>query len=203
MTFRTSRIACEYFRIMEKTLLPELNQRFSPNQLTLMGAALSVFVPVGFYFHPGVGLFFMALSGMADSMDGLLAKLQGKTSRFGAFLDSSLDRVSDVFYLTGFWVLFWPLPGFRLASSLVMGALLATLLISYTRARCEGLGGKCDRGLMERGLRTVYLYAWALLIIAFPGRNGVVLWAGLTLYTLLTAFTAAQRILHIKSRLTE
>jgi CDP-diacylglycerol--glycerol-3-phosphate 3-phosphatidyltransferase len=137
---------------------------------------------------------------MADSLDGLLARFQNKSSKFGAFLDSCLDRVSDFFYLIGFWVLFRPLHQDALSTILVMIAFLLTVLISYVKARAEALGIECRVGVMERGARVIYLIAWALLSVALDCLPWV-LWGGVILYIGLTAWTAAHRVIHIRNRM--
>ena len=73
-------------------------------------------------------------------------------------------------------------------------------MISYTKARIEGLGGTCETGLMERGLRTLYLIVWAFLLFILPPAFDALLWLGLILFCLLTLITAAQRIIHIRSQ---
>jgi CDP-diacylglycerol--glycerol-3-phosphate 3-phosphatidyltransferase len=199
MLLRDTALARAYYRVIDAFLLTPLSRVFShPNQITVLGAILSVLVPAGFLLHPAAGLCAILASAVVDSLDGLLARKKGLGSDFGAFLDSSLDRVSDFFYLIGFWVLFIGLPGFARASLLTMVAILATVLISYTKARAEGQGGTCETGLMGRAPRIIYLLAWALLLAVFPTARQPVLWWGLGIYTALTTFTVVQRILHVK-----
>ena len=143
----------------------------------------------------------MGLSGVADSLVGIMAKKSGSSSQQGAFLDSTLDRISDFFYLGGFWILFRQAAYFHLATALVLTALLLTMMISYVKARAEALGASCKTGLMERGWRTVYLLSWALLICVLPSQRTIILWIGLAAYLLLTLQTVIQRIRHVRSQL--
>ena len=202
MDLRNSSIGTGYYRLLENRLIPILNRRgLKPNQLTITGVALAALVPPGFYLHPVAGFVLMGLSGVADSLDGVLAKNNGSASPEGAFLDSSLDRISDFFYLVGFWILFYRQAHLVVATALFFAALLLTLMISYVKARAEALGASCRVGTMERGWRTVYLLSWALLVCVLPAQRTVVLWIGLLAYLLLTLHTVARRIGHIRSQL--
>ena len=202
MDLRTSFIGHGYYRLLENRVLPKLNRwRLNPNHLTVAGVTLAALVPAGFYFHPALGFLLMGLSGVADSLDGIMAKNRGTASKQGAFLDSSLDRVSDFFYLAGFWVLFRHEDQFLLATALIFAALLLTSMISYVKARAEALGAGCRVGFMERGWRTVYLLSWALLISLVPSHRSLILWIGLSAYLLLTLQTVTNRIQHIRSQL--
>jgi CDP-diacylglycerol--glycerol-3-phosphate 3-phosphatidyltransferase len=202
MTLRKSFLAEPYYRWLEKRILPHVNRlTLSPNHFTLIGAVLAAVVPVGFFLHPVVGLSLVVLSGFVDTLDGSLARRQKATSRFGAFLDSTLDRISDFFFITGFWVLFWASDHLILASALVLACMLMTVMISYVKARTEALGGSCETGWMERGWRTAYLILWALAVCVLPSARQPVLWAGLTLYFALTTVTVVQRIIVSHSEL--
>jgi CDP-diacylglycerol--glycerol-3-phosphate 3-phosphatidyltransferase len=202
MDLRTSPIGNGYYRLLQNRLLPLLNRwGLKPNHLTAAGVVFAALVPPGFYLNPAVGFILMGLSGVADSLDGVMAKNRGSATKEGAFLDSSLDRISDFFYLVGFWVLLLQNGHLMLATALVFAALLLTSMISYVKARAEALGASCKVGFMERGWRTVYLLFWALLVCGLPAHRGVVLWIGLSAYLLLTLQTLAQRIRHIHSQL--
>jgi len=196
MTLRKSFLAEPYYRWLDKWILPHVNRlTLSPNQFTLVGFLLAAAVPIGFFINPVVGLLFMIISGIADTLDGLLARRRNAASVFGAFLDSTLDRISDFFYLFGFWILFWNANRFILASGLIFASSLATVMISYVKARSEALGGTCNIGLMERGWRTIYLIVWAFLLCVLPPFADLISWAGLVLYFLLTSITVLQRII--------
>lgn len=200
-SLRNSALARGYYRLIEKSLLPRIEGlSLTPNQCTLIGLGLALTVPFGFFLHPMLGFFFMGVSGLADSIDGLLARNTGRASNFGAFLDSSLDRLSDFSYLFGFWILFWNQERLLLATTVLWLGFLTTSMISYVKARSEALGIACRAGLLERGSRTIYLLLWALLIGLLPSLRCPVLWIGLVLYLLLTAATLLQRFLEIHRR---
>lgn len=201
MSLRNSVGGVFFYRLLDRVLPWMQRHVTSPNQLTLLGVAIAATVPFGFYFSPLAGMILMVLSGLADVADGSLARSSGAQSEYGAFFDSTLDRFSDFFYLMGFWVLFWPRGEAIPAGVLVGAAFLFTVLISYTKARAEGLGRTCNVGLMERGFRVLYLIAWALLLALAPGARGDVLWIGLVLFCLLTLVTVIQRILHVRAQL--
>lgn len=201
-SLRTSALANAYYELMERFLLPHLPAwGLTPNRLTWTGMLISMAVPLGFWAHPFLGFGLILVSGMADSLDGLMARRQRRSSTWGAFLDSSLDRISDFFYLLGFWV---PLsrsgePGW--ATLAIFSCLLLTLLISYTKCRAEALGCRCPVGLMERGARVVYLILWALILGLLPAHEKVILWSGLALYTMLCLGTVVHRIRYIRGRM--
>ena len=197
MDIRRSWPGRTYYAFIRRWMLPWLRRtRLTPNQMTAVGVFLAALVPVGFYFSLPAGLVFLALSGMADTLDGFLAREQGlQGSSFGAFWDSTLDRISDCFFLLGFWVLFWTTLPERFWPSLLMFlALLGTGLVSYTKARIEGLGGECRVGLMDRLIRTGYFILWAALALLFRAHLESVLWSGLIVYLALVGFTVAQRV---------
>ncbi len=197
MDIRRSWPGRTYYAFIRRWMLPWLRRtRLTPNQMTAVGAFLAALVPVGFYFSLWAGLVFLALSGMADTLDGFLAREQGlQGGSFGAFWDSTLDRISDCFFLLGFWVLFWTTLPERFWPSLLMFlALLGTGLVSYTKARIEGLGGECRVGLMDRLIRTGYFMLWAALALLFRAHLENVLWSGLIVYLALVGFTVAQRV---------
>lgn len=198
---RKSFLGSAYYRLLENSLLPHLQSiGLRPNQITLLGTVIAGLVPLGFYMHPLVGLLLMVVSGVADTLDGLMARQHSQASVYGAFLDSTLDRLSDFFYLGGFWVLFWHHPKILLATVMIFGALLLTLLVSYIKARAESLGEHCNVGLMERGVRVVYLIIWGISLTLFPHAVVLLLWLGLWIYCALTLVTVIQRILHVRSR---
>ena len=203
MSLRKTFLAFYFCRFLEKSILPKIEGIFTdPNQFTLLGLMLAVIVPFGFYAHPAFGLLFIALSGLADVIDGLDAKKRGMNTAYGAFLDSSVDRVSDFSYLIGFWILFWGGKQFILASMLIMLSVLFSLLTSYIKARAENLGSSCDVGLMERGVRIIYLLIWASLLCIVKSFFDVILWAGLVIFCILTLATVLQRTIHIRLNLT-
>ncbi|MDZ7759386.1 MAG: CDP-alcohol phosphatidyltransferase family protein [Desulfovermiculus sp.] len=196
MDLRGSWIGRKYLSFLDRYIVTWLRKKgLKPNTVTVWGLALACLVPVGFSFTPWAGFIFIALSGMADSLDGFLARATQGQSAFGSFWDSTLDRAADCAYLLGFLILFWPFSQWRLAAaiSLVL-ALLFTLLISYTKAKIESLGHSCRTGFMSRQVRILYLLVWALLLALVPEVHLALLWLGLGLYLTLVVFTVGQRI---------
>lgn len=204
MSLRKSFLAVFFYRILEWSLLPHMERlAITANQLTTLGLVAAIIVPLGFYVHPLLGMVFIILSGVADATDGYVARTRGMATAYGAFLDSCFDRISDFFYLFGFWVLFWNKDSLITASFLVFLSCLFSVMVSYIKARAQSIGENCEVGLMERGWRTVYLIVWALLIgISFrhPAAQ-IILWLGLILFCGLTFTTVIQRLLHVRRQL--
>jgi phosphatidylglycerophosphate synthase len=199
---RTSALAAAYYRLMERFLLPRLPAwGLTPNRLTWAGMLISMTVPLGFRVHSFLGAGLIMVSGVADSLDGLMARHQKRSTTWGSFLDSSLDRISDFFYLLGFWVLLSRHGPPVWATLAIFGCLQLTLLISYTKCRAEALGCQCPVGLMERGVRVVYLILWALAVGLLSAHETVVLWWGLALYAVLCLATVIHRIRYVYGRL--
>ena len=201
MSLRKSFLAVFFYRVVEWSLLPHMERlAITANQLTALGLAAAIIAPFGFYVHPLLGMVFIILSGIADSIDGYVARTRGTATAYGAFLDSCFDRISDFFYLLGFWVLFWNQDGLIGASSLVFLSCLFSVMVSYVKARAEAVGATCEVGLMERGWRTLYLIVWALIggIFFRQPALDIILWLGLILFCGLTFATMVQRLLHIR-----
>jgi CDP-diacylglycerol--glycerol-3-phosphate 3-phosphatidyltransferase len=169
------------------TPLAEVLQRMdvSPNAITVLGLAFSlagsVFVAIGRW---PVAVVLIVVAGLMDGMDGLLARHAQKASRFGAFLDSVLDRWSDSALFIGL-LIWYSGTGQRVQEVLVGVALASSLLVSYTRARAEGIGAQCTQGLLTRFWRIAALIAGLIL-----NQMGVVLW----IVAILSVLTAVQRI---------
>ncbi|RMD67841.1 MAG: CDP-alcohol phosphatidyltransferase family protein, partial [Gammaproteobacteria bacterium] len=131
--------------------------RVTPNQVTLAGAALNLLTAwlIVQDHLLAAGLAFL-LAGSFDMLDGLLARLSDQATAFGAFLDSTLDRLSEGVVFTAIVYELAAL-GDALSAGVAVLALLGSLLVSYTRARAEALGVTCTTGLMQRPERIVLL----------------------------------------------
>jgi CDP-diacylglycerol---glycerol-3-phosphate 3-phosphatidyltransferase len=169
----------------------------TPNMVTVIGAigmtagALALF-PTGHLF---AGTMVCTGFVLADMLDGVLARIQGSTGTFGAFLDSTLDRVGDAAVFGG--IAIWLATGGhdRLLSAVALFCLVAGLLVSYTRARAEGLGIKCDVGIAERTERLLIgLVAIGLSGLGVP----YVLSIGLWIVAVLSAITFGQRVYAVR-----
>lgn len=180
-------------RALRQTLYPLVRLlsalRVRPDTLTVLGWTLSVLAATLFalgYLRVAGAL--MLLGGLFDALDGAVARESDRSSAFGAFLDSTLDRISEAAVFVGIIFLY-------ASSGIPGGALLAgtamtfSLLTSYARARAEGLGIECQVGLLERAGRVVILSGSAIL---------GVLTVGLWLVAAGAIVTTAQRILHVR-----
>jgi len=165
----------------------------SPNHLTVAGLVLSA--GAGAAVAAGrltLGAVLLILGGVCDMLDGSVARRHGHATRFGAFLDSTVDRAAELLFFAGLAVYFHRVEPSTLYLVLTGLALGGSFLISYARARAEGLGLECQVGLLERPERLV------LLIVAlFVGPWGlrVALW----ILTPLAYFTTWQRIAHVRA----
>ena len=160
----------------------------TPNALTIVGYLINL--PVMFVLATGrlqLGGVLLALASAFDALDGTLARETNQTSTFGAFFDSVMDRFSEATVLLG--LLLWYIrTGARLEPVLIYLTVVGSLMVSYNRARAEGLGLQCKSGLLTRFERV------AVLVIALlVGQVQPVLW----LLAVLTNFTAVQRIYHV------
>ena len=164
----------------------------SPNGVTILGllsfGAAGAAVGAG---HPRAGGVILALLGPLDALDGLMARDRGEATRFGAFLDSTVDRYGEVLLFLGILV---HLGGGVREAVLVLVALTGSLLVSYTRARAEALGFECKVGLLTRFERLFLLAVGLLFGLLYPV---------LLLLALFTHATALQRILHVRRKARE
>ena len=128
-----------------------LRWQVRPNQLTLLGLLASAAAAVGFARgRLRLAATLLIAAGLLDILDGSLARCSGQVTPFGAFLDSVIDRYSDLIILLGLVVLFLRL-GARVGLWLTLAAIVGTIMVSYCRARAESIGLTCQVGLMERG----------------------------------------------------
>jgi CDP-diacylglycerol---glycerol-3-phosphate 3-phosphatidyltransferase len=159
----------------------------TPNQVTIAGTVLNVgaaaLVVADHLIYAGI-VFLVA--GCFDMLDGALARLTKKVTPFGAFLDSTLDRVSEGVVLAAIAYLLAG-EGRSVDAALVVLALMGSILVSYTRARAESLGLECKVGLMSRPERII-LIALGLFFDVLPYVIYIML--------ALTAFTVIQRVIH-------
>ncbi len=161
----------------------------TPDMLTLLGTALSVVTPWALLAgHPVLAGFSLGLAGAFDTLDGALARNQGLQSPFGAFLDSSMDRVSEAIVFAGFILYYYRLKQPEVVL-LAFAACLLAQMVSYTRARAEGLGLECKVGVLTRAGRVTLL---ALGLV-----TGQLTWA-LGLVAVGSAVTSVQRILLVR-----
>jgi CDP-diacylglycerol--glycerol-3-phosphate 3-phosphatidyltransferase len=172
----------------------------TPNVITTVGALVVVGSAVAFGMSAiRLGGALLLASGILDILDGQVARHGGLSTTFGAFYDSSLDRVGEAALFAGIALHF--LRGGLPPSDVVRGvmlaiaALAASLMVSYTRARAEGLGLDCKVGIAARAERIVVLGAPTLLF--GPGRDGRLLLWIVAVLAVATTITVIQRIVHV------
>ncbi len=158
--------------------------RINPNYLTVIGVSINI--GCGLLF--GFGQFFWAgiiliVANLFDMLDGQVARLSGRVTRFGGFLDSSLDRLSDMVIFVGLMVFYARDTQFHSTLNVFLAgaAMMGSVMVSYTSARAESLIPKCDVGFLRRPERVVLLIIGALT--THPGsqnlffnRMAAVLW---------------------------
>ena len=157
----------------------------SPNALTVFGYGLHL--PVMWAVATGkfaIGGVLLAFASAFDALDGSVAREMGCVTRFGAFLDSVLDRFSEATVLLGL-LLYFVQHGGRIEPVLIYTAMVGSIMVSYTRARAEGLGVECKEGLVTRFERVILLVVGLLIGWLRP-----MLWV----LAILTTFTAVQRV---------
>ena len=144
------RITDPIVRVLSKTGV-------TPNALTLINLALNIvaaYVIATGHFLPGGIL--VLVSGLFDLLDGALARFAKQATKFGAILDSTVDRVSEAAILFGLLIWYSGHEG-RLEVALIFAVLIGSFLVSYVRARAEGLGWQCQVGLFTRAERVIVL----------------------------------------------
>jgi CDP-diacylglycerol--glycerol-3-phosphate 3-phosphatidyltransferase len=160
-----------------------------PNHLTVLG--LGVSVAAAYVFSVGRlrwAAVLLAVAGLFDFFDGAVARLAGSDSDYGAFLDSVVDRYSDVAVLLGVLV-HYQQRGDLTGAVLTMATLAGTVMTSYTKARAQSIGVRCDIGMLERPERLIALIAGATFQVLTPV---------MALLAVLTNVTALQRIIHTR-----
>ena len=161
-----------------------------PNTLSLIGFIITLLAAYMLTKNLRIGGVLILVGGGFDVLDGVVARVHKKSSTFGAFLDSVLDRYSDAFILMAIALYVGRQNDFS-GVLLCVGILVGAFLISYTRARAEGLGEECRHGLMERPERIILISFGAITGLLAP-----VLWIML----ILTHVTVVQRIYYVWRR---
>jgi len=180
------RITGPIVRILSKS-------RITPNALTLMSLVLNIiaaYIIATSHFYLGGVL--ILVSGLFDLLDGALARLTRQTTKFGAILDSVADRVSEAAILFG--LLIWYIPQeANLEIVLIFIVLIGSFLVSYIRARAEGLGWQCQVGLFTRAERVIVL-AIGLLINQIFTRS---IFIALCILAIFVFITVGQRLSYL------
>jgi phosphatidylinositol phosphate synthase len=178
-----------------------IESRLTPNAISLTGLVgnliAAVLVWQRYFFLAGVAF---VLGSVMDTLDGRYSRMSGKGTPFGAFLDSTLDRVEEGIVLTAVaW--YFSSTGDDVAVAATVVAVLASLMVSYTRARAEALGVECKVGIASRAVRVVIL-SIGLIFAKGAGLGDFELLAP-AVYVLaaLSVFTMFQRIFHVRKQL--
>lgn len=188
-------------RLASRSITSLARTRVTPNALTAAGVTLCAAATVLVYFEYRNELLFFwlgatifVIGSVLDILDGALARQSGRGTPFGAFIDSTTDRVSEGFML-GAIALVFHRDGNEIALAATIAAVAGSFLVSYTRARAEALGLKGDVGIGSRAERVVVITAGLVL-----APWGLLQWA-IYLLALTAWFTVVQRVLSVRSQL--
>jgi CDP-diacylglycerol--glycerol-3-phosphate 3-phosphatidyltransferase len=172
-----------------------IESRLTPNAISLTGFVLNVgaaaLVWQELFIWGGIAF---VVGSVCDTLDGRYSRMSGKGTQFGAFLDSTLDRIEEGIVLTAVAAVFAK-DGKDFAAAAVVVAVLASLMVSYTRARAEALGVECKVGIANRAVRVVILSIGILFADLDVLAPAVYVLAGLGTITVL------QRIFHVRGEL--
>jgi len=171
----------------------------SPDAVTLVGTLGTSIAALWFFPRQqwAVGVVVILLFVFSDLLDGTMARMSGRSGPWGAFLDSTLDRVADGAMFGGI-VLGFTNAGDPWTAGAALACLVGGAVVSYAKARAESVGVECNVGIAERAERLIIAGVAALLYgLGVPYILPVVLW----LLAALTWFTVGQRVLHVRGQL--
>ena len=178
-----------------------IESRLTPNAISMTGLVLNVAAAVLILeLHFVLGGIAFIVGSIMDTLDGRYSRMSGKGSLFGAFLDSTLDRVEEGVVIAA---VAWAFAdsGQDVAAAACVVAVLGSLMVSYTRARAEALGVECKVGVATRPVRVVILSAGLLFAEGELIDDVNLLPAAIYVIAALTAFTTLQRVWHVRSEL--
>src|ERR1700677_2530215 len=178
-----------------------IESRLTPNTISLTGFVLNILAAVlvweRLFFLGGIAFI---VGSVMDTLDGRYSRMSGKGTPFGAFLDSTLDRIEEGIVLTAV-AGYFALHGNRVAAAAVVVAVLASLMVSYTRARAEALGVECKVGIATRPVRVVILAIGLIFARGASLGSFEVLQPAVYVLAALSVITVAQRIRHVRREL--
>jgi phosphatidylinositol phosphate synthase len=178
-----------------------IESRLTPNAISLTGLVLNVAAAVlitqRLFFIAGITFI---IGSVMDTLDGRYSRMSGKGSLFGAFLDSTLDRIEEGIVLAAV-AGYFAARGEDFAAAMCVVAVLGSLMVSYTRARAEALGVECKVGLATRPVRVVLL-SIGLVFAKGAGIGDFELLApAIYVIAALTIVTVIQRVWHVRNEL--
>ncbi|MFZ0042981.1 MAG: CDP-alcohol phosphatidyltransferase family protein [Solirubrobacteraceae bacterium] len=178
-----------------------IESRLTPNTISLTGFALNLVAAAlivdRMFFLAGIAFI---VGSVMDTLDGRYSRMSGKGTPFGAFLDSTLDRLEEGIVLTAVAAYFAARHN-QAAVAAVVIAVLASLMVSYTRARAEALGVACKVGLATRPVRVVILSAGLVFAKGASIGHFELLAPAVYVLAALSAITVVQRILYVRKQL--
>ena len=178
-----------------------IESRLTPNAISLTGLVgnliAAVLVWQEYFFLGGVAFI---LGSVCDTLDGRYSRMSGKGTPFGAFLDSTLDRIEEGIVLTAV-AAYFATQGDELAVAAVVVAVLASLMVSYTRARAEALGVECKVGIASRAVRVVILSVGLVFAKGAGIGDFELLAPAVYVLAALSTITVFQRIFHVRREL--
>jgi len=190
-----------FLTVIEPLARVLIHLRVHPHVLTFSGLIFSLlafnFFRNGYLFYGGL---MVILAGICDVLDGRLARETQTMSKYGALIDSVVDRYSEVFMYMGLALFFWRKSPLMIV--LLILTIAGSFLVSYTRARAESLGFECRIGLMQRQERMTYLAAGAILG-SIPYTKHFFLTLAVWIIAILSNFTVIQRVLYIRNKIKE
>lgn len=187
-------------RVMTPAAAALLRMRVTPDAVTIAGTigvvGLSLWLfPTG---NLAVGALVIGLLTLFDSLDGTMARLAGRSSVWGAFLDSTLDRIADAAIFAGLTVYLMVVADDRLGAAMALTCLVLGAVVSYARARAEGLGMTASVGIAERADRL--LVALVATFAVGLGAPVIVLTIALTVLAAASLVTIIQRVLTVRKQ---
>jgi phosphatidylinositol phosphate synthase len=178
-----------------------IESRLTPNTISIVGFALNlaaaVLVTQRLFFCAGLAFI---VGSIMDTLDGGYSRMSGKGTLFGAFLDSTLDRVEEGVVLAAV-AGYFAARGDDFAAAMCVVAVLGSLMVSYTRARAEALGVECKVGLATRPVRVVVLSIGLVFARGASLGDFQLLAPAIYVLAVLTTITVIQRVWHVKREL--
>jgi CDP-diacylglycerol---glycerol-3-phosphate 3-phosphatidyltransferase len=198
---RTPAEAWSQSEIREQARSKLIESRLTPNAISLTGFVGNVIAAVlvwqRYFFLAGIAFI---LGSVCDTLDGRYSRMSGKGTPFGAFLDSTLDRVEEGIVLTAV-AAYFSARGNDFAVAAVVVTVLMSLMVSYTRARAEALGVENKGGIATRPVRVVILSAGLLFAKGASLGDFELLEPAIYAMAVLTSFTTLQRVAHVRQAL--